>query len=90
VLPTTVLYDKDGREISPMTLADMRGLGARSVEATCAQCAHEAAVNVDALLADVPVPDVSLRLRGTACDSRRILVRLNIGEVYAAHRAQFG
>ena len=35
-------YDRDGREIEPMPLANMREHGVRSVEATCEDCKHEA------------------------------------------------
>jgi hypothetical protein len=35
-----------------MTLRNMREHGVRAVGATCAQCHHEAVVNVDSLLDD--------------------------------------
>ena len=41
-------YDEHGREIEPMTLADMRGLGVRSINATCEDCRHAATLNADA------------------------------------------
>ena len=39
--PTTWAYDRDGTEIPPMDLANMRENEARSVEATCEACWHE-------------------------------------------------
>ena len=66
-------YDHDGREI-PMTLGNMREHGVRSVAAHCQDlsCGHSASVNVDHLADDVPVPDVALRLRCSACGSRNV------------------
>ncbi len=58
-------YDANGREIAPMTLANMRENGTRSVEAKCEVCGHEAVVNVDAWPADYPVPD-----GGSSCGAR--------------------
>jgi hypothetical protein len=65
-------YDKGGCEIPPMTLGNMRSLGVRSVSATCEKCSHEAGILVDALPDDLPVPDVALRLRCSACGSKAI------------------
>ena len=58
-------YDADGREIPPMTLVNMREHGVRSVEASCQEigCHHHGVINVDHL----PVLDVALRLRCSAC-----------------------
>jgi hypothetical protein len=53
----------DGSEIPPIDLVNMREHGVRSVEAKCEACEHEAIVNGDALPADLPVPEVTLRLR---------------------------
>ena len=65
-------YDREGREIAPMTLGNMRSLGVRSVSATCEKCSHEAAILVDALPDDVPVPDVALKLRCSRCGARDV------------------
>jgi hypothetical protein len=35
-------HDREGREIEPMTVGQMRYHGVRSVEATCEACGHEA------------------------------------------------
>ena len=68
-------YEQDGTAIAPMTLANMRENGARSVTAACEACHHEAAVNCAALPADLPVPDVALRLRCSGCGSRKVTTR---------------
>ena len=77
-------YDQDGREIAPMTLANMRAHGVRAVEAECQACQHEASVNVDALPDEFPVPDVALKLRCSSCGSKRIVTRPDWTEHQAA------
>jgi len=66
--------DKDGNEIPPMTLANMREHGLRSVEASCQEigCQHEGSVNVDDRPGNFPIPDVALRLRCSAYGSRNV------------------
>jgi hypothetical protein len=61
--------------VKAMTLGNMREHGVRAVDATCEACPHEAVVNVDSLLDDVYVPDVALKLRCSACGSKKIVVR---------------
>jgi hypothetical protein len=75
-----------GREIEPMSLGNMREHGVRSVEATYEDCKHEARVNVDAIPDGVPVPDVALRLRCSACGSKNITTRPD----WTQHKAQQG
>jgi len=58
-----------------MTLGNMREHGVRAVEATCDDCKHEAVVNVEALPNDFYVPDVALKLRCSACGSKKVAVR---------------
>jgi hypothetical protein len=65
-------YDKDGNEIAPMPLSNMRGLGTRAVLASWEACSHEAIVPADRFPDELPVPDVGLRLRCSACGSRQI------------------
>ncbi len=57
-----------------MTLRNMREHGVRSVAAECQEivCGHEGLVTVDHLPGDFPVPDVALRLRCSACGSRKV------------------
>jgi ribosomal protein L44E len=77
-------YEKDGSEIPPMTLVNMRENGTRSIEATCTECQHAATMNVDHLDGAVPVPDVALalRLRCSSCGARAegIYIRPNWSE----------
>ena len=65
-------YDSAGNEMEPMSLANMREHGVRSVDATCEDCKREATVNVDSLPDILPVPDVALRLRCSASSSKRL------------------
>jgi hypothetical protein len=47
------------------------------VDARCEDCQHGATVNVDALPDSLYVPDVALRMRCSACGSKRIDTRPN-------------
>ena len=58
-----------------MDLTNIRENGVRSVEARCEPCGHEAVVNCDDLPADLPVPDVALRLRCSECGWKRIATK---------------
>jgi hypothetical protein len=51
----------------PMTLANMRQNGVRSLAVTCAICRHAALLNVDAFADSIPVPAFSPRLICTRC-----------------------
>ena len=53
----------------------MRTNGVKGVIAECEACHHEARVSCDALPAELPVPDVALRLRCSACGSKRVTAR---------------
>lgn len=59
----------------PMTFRNMRENGARAVRATCSDCQHEADVNVDALPAEVAVPEAGKQLKCSACGGKRITTR---------------
>src|SRR5215207_1383502 len=54
-------YDSEGREFEPLSLANMREHGVRSVVAECRDCKREALVNVDSLPDGLPVPESRLR-----------------------------
>jgi hypothetical protein len=69
--------DHDGRPVEPMTLANMRENGVRSITATCETCQHEAILGVDHWPGDMPVPDIGLKLRCSACGGREIATRPN-------------
>jgi hypothetical protein len=51
----------------PMTLANMRENGVRSLSVTCELCHHEAAMNVDAFGDAIPVPAFGPRMVCTGC-----------------------
>lgn len=69
-----------------MALADMRDHGVRSVLAFCEAigCGHKATLDVDLLPDELPVLDVSLKLRCSRCGSRSIHTRPNWSEMKAS------
>jgi hypothetical protein len=77
-------YDKDGNEIAPATIADIKALGVTAVEATCNKCGHQAIVDPSEAPDTLPVPDVSLRLRCAKCGSRDIRTSMEM-EAYYRH-----
>ena len=56
----------------PMTLANMRANGVRSVIASCANCGRSADVNVDLLPETLTVPEAGRRLRCSSCGGKTI------------------
>jgi D-alanine-D-alanine ligase-like ATP-grasp enzyme len=63
------------RGFEPMSLANMRANGVRSVIAACANCGHQADVNVDALAETLTVPEVGKRLRCSSGGGKTISTR---------------
>ena len=59
------------RGLKPMTLANMRQNGVRAVAAKCANCGHEADVNVDTLPETSP-SEAGQRLRCSSCGAKTI------------------
>ena len=59
----------------PMTLANMRQNGVRSVTATCANCGRSADINVDLLPETLTVPEAGRRLRCSSCGGKTISTR---------------
>jgi hypothetical protein len=51
----------------PMTLANMRAQGVRSLWVVCDLCHHKAVLNVDCFGDDVPVPAFRPRMVCTSC-----------------------
>ena len=61
-------YDREGREIRPMTLANAADNGVTMLRAFCPPpCRHEGLVPLDRFPLALAVRDVGLRLRCTAC-----------------------
>jgi hypothetical protein len=69
--------DRDGSIIQPMTLANMRENGVGSILATCETCEHDAVLHAEKWPADMPVPDIGLKLRCSICGGREIATRPN-------------
>ena len=63
------------RGFEPMTLANMRLNGVRSVIASCANCGRSADVNVDLLPETLTVPEAGKRLRCSSCGGKTISTR---------------
>jgi DNA-directed RNA polymerase subunit RPC12/RpoP len=59
----------------PMTLANMRQNGVRSVIASCANCGRSADINVDLLPETLTVPEAGRRLRCSHCGGNTISTR---------------
>ena len=59
----------------PMTLANMRENGVRSVIASCANRGRAADVNVDLLPETLTVPETGKRLRCSQCGGKTISTR---------------
>jgi hypothetical protein len=71
-------YDKDGHEIPPATVASTRAMGIRAVTAFCDPCGHYAVVPLDRFPDALAIPDIALRVRCSACGSKRIVVHLDM------------
>jgi hypothetical protein len=69
----------------PMTLANMRENGVRSLSVYCPSCHRQTIFNVDSYDASVPVPAFGPRMRCTTCGTVGADVRPNWTE-----RAAFG
>jgi hypothetical protein len=59
----------------PMSLANMRENGVRSVIALCANCGRSADVNVYLLPETLTVPETGQRLRCSSCGGKTISTR---------------
>jgi hypothetical protein len=63
--------------IEPMTLANMRENGVRSLDVQCNQCRHRVIVNVDLVPGDVTVASFGPRMVCTKCGTVGADVRPN-------------
>jgi hypothetical protein len=78
------VYDHEGNEIPPATVASSRALGMNSVMAYCeAQgCFHRAIIPLEGWPEATAIPDMALRLQCSRCGSRNIKMMLNVRELY--------
>jgi hypothetical protein len=83
-------YDKDGYEITPTLVRDLMELGLKTVCASCQNCSHEAILDIIDAPGDRPVPDISLRLRCSRCNSRDIRTAMDMAEYYRVLHATTG
>jgi hypothetical protein len=79
-------YDEQGNEIQPITVGWLRKQDMHSVAAYCeaTSCGHTATLPIDGMPDELPVPDVSLKLRCSLCGSRSIHTRPNWSEMKAS------
>lgn len=83
-------YDAEGREIAPPTIADCRAQGETTAWVWCYDCHHGAIISTDRFPADLPFPDIALKLRCSACGSKRIGVMKDMEAHYAQLEAETG
>lgn len=82
-------YERDGTMIRPPTVGEARDEGEATAAAICSACGHEAIVSTDGMPADLPFPDIALRLR-CQCGSRAIEVRKDMVAHYRRLHERFG
>ncbi len=73
-------YDKDGNEIPPATAASTRAIGVKAVTVFCDPCGHHADLPLDRFPNAFPIPDIAVRVRCSACGSKRIVVHLDMDD----------
>ena len=63
----------------PMTLGNMRQLGARGLAVYCINplCRHQSVFSADDYPDEVPVPSFRARMKGGKCDGEKVDVRPN-------------
>ncbi|MBX9589621.1 MAG: hypothetical protein K2X43_09965 [Hyphomonadaceae bacterium] len=69
-------YDREGREIQPPTIGQLRQEGDTTAAVYCHArgCHQSATISTDRFPADLPFPDIGLRLRCSVCGSREVSV----------------
>ncbi|MGY2052987.1 hypothetical protein [Methylobacterium sp. JK268] len=85
-------YDAEGREIPPPTVGHYRSQGDRTAAVRCQaiDCGHQAVISTDRFPAELPFPDIELRLRCSRCGSRTISVMCDMLGLYARHYSETG
>lgn len=82
-------YDREGREIAPPTIGSLREQGDTTAAVFChaRDCGRRAVISTDRLPADLPFPDIALRIRCSACGSREVGVMKDMHAHYARCRS---
>jgi hypothetical protein len=77
-------YNEVGSEIPPAKVAATRAQDMKTVAAFCEaiRCSHDATILLDNRPDQIPIPDMTLKLRCSRCGSRSIKVMLNVVEMY--------
>ena len=73
-------YDAKGNEIPPATVASTGAMGVRAVTVFCDPCGHYAVVPLGHFLDALAISDFALKVRCSACGSKRIVVHLDMSE----------
>ncbi len=68
----------------------MRAQGDVTAAVTCHGCRRRVVIPIDRFPADLPFPDIALRLRCSACDSRNVSVMMDMQAHYARLTAETG
>ncbi|GJE00641.1 hypothetical protein [Methylobacterium isbiliense] len=76
---------RDGREIAPPTVSSLREQGETTAAVYCHArgCGHHAVISTDRFPAELPFPDIALRLRCSACGDREVVVMKDMAAYYA-------
>ena len=78
-------YDAEGQEIAPPTIGSLREQGETTAAVFChaPDCGRSAVISTDRFPADLPFPDIALRIRCSVCGSRAIGVMKDMAAYYA-------
>ena len=75
-------YNRDGSMVEPATVRSHLAQGQHRAEIWCNTCHHHGEVTIDELPLDLPIPDICLRYRCSACGSKNLQSRGSISEHY--------
>jgi hypothetical protein len=82
------VYDKDGREVRPATVASQAAQGLRCVEIFCNDCNHyRSGIDVGDLPGETAIPDICLRYVCSQCGSKNLMSRGDTHERYEFNRS---
>ncbi|KMO34762.1 hypothetical protein VQ02_18565 [Methylobacterium variabile] len=83
-------YDEQGREIAPPTIGALRAEGETTAAVSCHGCRRRVVISTDPFPADLPFPDMALRLRCSECASRNVSVMKDMKAHYERITAATG